>query len=351
MKINESKFGTTQSGEAITATQLINDNQLSVTVLSYGGVITEIYAPDKNKALENIVLGYTSLKPYESFSPHFGALTGRVAGRISKGEFSIGSNTYVLAQNNHHACLHGGIRGFAFQTYTTSTFITEDSCSVILKRISPHMEEGFPGNLSLQATYTLTNKNELILQYQATTDQTTPITLTNHSYFNLSGKPNTSVHDHLLAIKADRYGQIDRETVPTQIATVDGTPFDFRKARRIGDALDETHEQLDLAKGFDHPFCLNETSPKITLTDPASGRRMQIDTTEKTVVVYSGNFLGELPDEPLSHGSRPNDYEGICFETQAFPDALHHPETASILLDPGDTYRSKTTYTFGIVEA
>lgn len=346
MKINQKHFGTTQDGKAVSAFQLVNYNQVSVTILSYGGVITEIQTPDKNGTIENVVLGYSSLLPYESFSPYFGALTGRVAGRISQGKFTIDGKTYELAQNNHQACLHGGIKGFAFHIYEAETAQTENSCSVILKRLSPHMEEGFPGNLALEATYTLTDNNELIIKYKATTDQTTPVTLTNHSYFNLSGKPNTTVHDHLLTINADQYGQIDKETVPTAIASVDNTPFDFRQETKIGDALSQDNEQLKFGKGFDHPFCLKQETPQVRILDPESGRIMEIETTEKAVVVYSGNFLSELPDEPLSHGTRPNDYEAICFETQAFPDAVHQPEVDSILLEPGQTYESKTIYRF-----
>ncbi len=348
MKINQTIFGTSQQNETVHAIQLVNDKGMCATVLSYGGVITEISVPDKNGVVENVVLGYSTLQPYETFSPHFGALTGRVAGRISDGVFTIDGTTYHLAKNNFQACLHGGIRGFAFQTYAFETRTDANACSVILKRVSPHMEEGFPGDLALEATYTLNNDNELSIEYHATTNRTTPVTLTNHSYFNLSGKPGTRVHDHLLTIQADHYGQIDEETVPTQIACVDNTPFDFRKARNIGSALKEDHEQLRFGKGFDHPFRLHDAKPQIILADPKSGRKMEIETTEKNAVVYSGNFLGELPDEPLSNGSMPQDYAGICFETQAFPDAIHHPEVESILLEPGQIYQSKTIYRFGI---
>lgn len=348
MKINQTIFGTTQQDETIYAIQLVNDKGMTVTVLNYGGIITEIGVPDKNGLAENIVLGYSTLKPYESFSPHFGALTGRVAGRISKGFFTIDGTTYHLAKNNNQACLHGGIRGFAFQTYEAQAHMSQNACSATLKRVSPHMEEGFPGDLALEVTYSLNNDNELSIQYHATTSHTTPVTLTNHSYFNLSGKPGTRVHDHLLTIQADHFGQIDEETVPTQIASVDNTPFDFRKATSIGDALEQDHEQLRFGKGFDHPFRLHDAKPQIILEDPKSGRKMEIETTEKNAVVYSGNFLGELPDQPLSNGSMPQDYAGICFETQAFPDAIHHPEIESILLEPGQTYQSKTIYRFSI---
>jgi len=348
MKINKTQFGLTQEKETIFAFQLTNDNSMSVTILNYGGIITEIQVADKNGTFENVVLGYKNLNPYETFSPYLGALTGRVAGRISTGSFSIDGVCYSLAKNNNDACLHGGIRGFNFQVYAFDTYTSADTCSLVLKRVSPHMEEGFPGDLTLEATYTLTNNNELIIDYHARTNRTTPVTLTNHSYFNLSGKADTKIHDHRLTIHADHYGQIDQDTVPTQIAPVDDTPFDFRNGRRIGDALDQDHEQLRFGSGFDHPFCLKEEKPQIVLIEPKSGRKMEIETTEKNAVVYSGNFLGQMPDEPLSHGIRPNAYTGICFETQAFPDAIHHPEVESILLKPDQTYESKTIYRFGI---
>ena len=348
MNVQVNSFGTTKNGESIHAYHLIGENHFSVTVLSFGGVITEIQAPDRNGTIQNVVLSYKSLRPYETFSPHFGALTGRVAGRISQGEFTLDEKTYTLAQNNRSACLHGGFQGFAFQVYEAETFETEAACGVILRRTSPHMEEGFPGKLTLEATYAVTVNNTLTIAYKATTDQTTPVTLTNHSYFNLSGKPNTTIKDHLLMINADQYGQIDDEVVPTIIQKVDDTPFDFRVERRIGDALREENQQLSFGKGFDHPFCLKEGDPQIRITDPDSGRTMEITTTEKTVVVYTGNYLSTLPNEPLIHGERPHDYEGICFETQAFPDAIHHPEMASIILEPGQTYQSQTRYQFGI---
>lgn len=348
MQIQVNSFGMTENGEAIQAYQLIGENHFSVTVLSFGGVISEIQAPDRNGDCQNVVLSYSHLRPYETFSPHIGALTGRVAGRISQGNFTLGDISYSLAQNNSQSCLHGGVRGFAFQVYQVEPFETEETCGVILRRRSPHMEEGFPGNLDLEVIYTITKENALIIDYHATTDQATPVTLTNHSYFNLSGKPNTTINNHLLTIQADHYGQIDDEVVPTEIQAVDNTPFDFRVERRIGDALQEENQQLVFGKGFDHPFCLKEGKPQVTITDPESGRSMAISTTEKTVVVYTGNYLGALPDEPLSHGERPHDYEGICFETQAFPDAVHNKEVDSIILTPEQTYHSQTIYQFGI---
>ena len=351
MHVKIQYYGTTKNGEDIFAYHLIGENQFSATVLSFGGVISEIQAPDRNGTIQNLVLGYKSLKPYETFSPHFGALTGRVAGRINQGAFTLNNKTYALAQNNRSACLHGGFQGFAFQVYRAEPFVEEEICGVTLKRTSPHMEEGFPGNLALEASYSLSKKNELIIEYRATTDQTTPITLTNHSYFNLSGKPNTTIEDHLLTIRADHYGQINKDVVPTVIADVAATPFDFRSETRIGDALSMENEQLRFGKGFDHPFCLKEKGPQVSITDPKSGRTMAITTTEKCVVVYTGNFLSALPDENLSHGKRPHDYEGICFETQAFPDALHHPEVDSIFLKPGESYQSKTVYQFSTLSS
>lgn len=349
MQILVNSFGMTENGESIQAYQLIGKNLFSVTVLSFGGIISEIQAPDRNGDCQNVVLGYNYLRPYETFSPYFGALIGRVAGRISQGNFTLGDSSYSLAQNNNLSCLHGGTRGFAFKIYDVEPFETEKTCGVILRRRSPHMEEGFPGNLDLEVIYTITDENALIINYHATTDQATPVTLTNHSYFNLSGKPNTTIENHLLTIRADHYGQIDEDVVPTEIRPVDNTPFDFRVERRIGDALQEENQQLAYGKGFDHPFCLIEGKPHVTITDPESGRSMSITTTEKTVVVYAGNYLGDLPDEPLTHGQRPHDYEGICFETQAFPDAVHNRDVDSIILTPEQTYESKTTYQFGIV--
>ena len=351
MNVQVKLFGSTENGQAIYAYHLIGENQYSVTVLSFGGVITEILAPDRNGSVQNVVLGYHHLRPYESFSPHLGALTGRVAGRISQGNFTLNNKSYSLAQNNKQSCLHGGRHGFAFQVYHVESFETKESCGVILKRRSPHMEEGFPGNLDLKVTYTITKENALIIDYHATTDQATPLTLTNHSYFNLSGKPHTTIDDHLLTIQADHYGQIDQDVVPTIIQPVDNTPFDFRVERRIGHALQEENQQLSYGKGFDHPFCLKEEKPQVTITEPHSGRTMTITTTEKTVVVYTGNYLGSLPNEPLSNGERPHDYQGICFETQAFPDAIHNKDMDSVVLKPGESYQSKTIYQFSVLSS
>jgi aldose 1-epimerase len=346
--VARASFGKTPDGTGVEIFTLKNDNGIEVRVTNYGGIITSLKAPDRNGTLADVVLGFETLDGYLGDHPYFGAVIGRYANRIADGRFKIDGIGYKLAVNNGPNHLHGGRRGFDKHVWDAEVL---GGNSVRLSRVSPDGEEGYPGNLQVAVAYSLSNYNELIVEYQASTDQPTVVNLTQHSYFNLAGAGNGDVLRHQLTIAADRYTPVNATTIPTgSLATVAGTPFDFRKPVAIGARINANHPQLAHGRGYDHNFVLNRKGDTLQfaarVVEPSSGRVLEVATTEPGVQFYTGNFLdgtvigkGNLP-----YGAR----GGFCLETQHFPDSPNQPEFPSTVLRPGDTYSSRTVFKFDV---
>lgn len=313
--------------------------QIEMTFLNYGGIIQKLLVPDKNGVMEDVVLGFDNPDDYKKTHPYFGAIVGRYANRIAKGEFSLHGERYRLAVNNGPNSLHGGIHGFdkAFWKIRKSL----DGMSYTLSHESPDGDEGYPGKLSVDVTYTLTKGRELVIDYRATTDRETIINLTNHSYFNLGGRNSDSILDHELWINADYYTAVDSDLTPTgDLMQVHGAK-DFREHKKIGKDIEH------VTGGYDHNFVLNEAplyDPKARLIHSTSGRMMEVLTTEPGLQFYSGNFLdGSLQGK---NGVKYQKHQGLCLETQHFPDSPNHPKFPSTVLKPGEVFSSKTIYKF-----
>jgi aldose 1-epimerase len=342
MQIMKESFGQLDHQPVYSFT-IINDQGTEITAINYGCIITRIMTTDKNGHLENIILGYEALEDYLSDSNYLGAIVGRVAGRIRGGSFELDGKKYTVAQNDRTNHLHGGIKGFDKVVWNAE--IIEDG--VCFSYVSKEGEEGYPGNLSVEVMYTLNNENEFSIRYKAKTDQKTLLTLTNHSYFNLSGNRKRNILNHTLTLKSDEFLELDESLIPTgHIAEVTDTPFEFRMGKVIGTGVTSKHPQNVLAgNGYDHPFLLNTNyDNEIILKDGESGRTLTVETDEPAVVVYTGNALQYNKDIQDMSSSK---YLGICLETQGFPDAIHHSHFPSIILDKGQLYSSVTTYKFG----
>ena len=345
-------FGTTPEGEAVDLFTLVNAHGVELRVMTYGGIIVSLKVHDRNGTLGDVVLGYDSLAGYLKDSPYFGAIVGRYGNRIAKGRFMLGGTEYRLATNNGPNHLHGGTRGFDKVVWTADSFQDDSGVGVILRHTSPDGAEGYPGRLQAKVTYVLTDRNELVLDYEATTDRATPVNLTQHSYFNLAGSGDILGHELMLA--ADHYTPVDSTLIPTgAIAPVAGTPFDFRTPARIGARIGEDNEQLRYGGGYDHNFVLARPDTGLALaarlTDSLSGRTLEVRTTEPGVQFYSGNFLDGSITGKIGMVYRHR--AGLCLETQHFPDSPNHPGFPSTILEPGQVYRSRTVWTFGTVPA
>jgi aldose 1-epimerase len=329
---------------------LTNDSGMSVSVLNYGGIITKMIVPDRNGILENVVLGYRDYQEYKQNPNYFGALIGRVAGRIQGASFELENKTYSLAANNGKNHLHGGPEGFHQVIWDVTPFQKEESVSLSLSHKSMDGEGGYPGNVDVTVTYTLTNENRLVLDYLASSDQTTPITLTNHSYFNLSGSLKNTVHEHLVAIDSSKFIELDNSLVPTgNLLPVEGTPFDFRNGRLLGDGFNDDTEQNKLAdSGYDHYFLLDGTAEsQVIVQEPESGRVLTVKTTQPGMVMYTSNGLAD--GLKLTEGLS-SKHLGVCFETQASPASLHLEGFPSVILQAGEKYRQQTVFAFSIME-
>lgn len=340
-------FGSTEAGAPVQLYSLMNRNGLTVKFLNYGGIVTEILVPDRAGGLANVVLGYGNVSDYESApAAHYvGALIGRYANRIAGGRFHLGGKDYHLAVNNGRNSLHGGKRGFDRQLWTVTSALNACNLpSAVLHHVSPDGAEGFPGNLDVTVTYTLSDANEFIIRYQATTDQATVINLTQHSYFNLSGTETAgSIYDHLLMVNAAAYIPVDETSIPLpQVAAVDGTPFDFRTKTRIGTRIFADHPQISLVKGFDHNWVLTKTGnphePRLAarVHDPASGRVLDCLTTEPGLQIYTRNIVGGAERQ----------HRALTLETQHYPDSPNRPDFPSVLLRPGEAFDSTTIFRF-----
>lgn len=346
MKVIQASFGQIDN-QMINSFTLVNDQGMEITSINYGCIITKILAPDKHGNFENVVLGYDSLDEYLKNNAFFGAVCGRVAGRIKGGAFELDGQAYSLAQNDHNNHLHGGLKGFDKVVWDAKVIENEQEIGVQFSYLSPDGEEGYPGNLAIKVTYTLNNNNELTIRYAANTDQKTLLNVTNHSYFNLSGDLKRDILKHSLKIKSDKFLELNHELLPTgNLLDVENTPFDFSNGRHINTGVTSDYQQNLLAgNGYDHPFLLSTNQDnEIVLQDSESGRTLTIETAESGVVVYSGNSLsgeGEIRGVPSRK------HLGICLETQGLPDAIHHPHFPSWILEKDEEYCSVTKYRFG----
>jgi aldose 1-epimerase len=345
-------FGRMPDGTAVDVFTLTNDHGVEIRAINYGCIIASIRIPDRNKQFDDIVLGHNTLEGYLTRSRFFGAVVGRYANRIAKGRFTLDGKTIELATNNGPNHLHGGIRGFDKVVWTAEGFDHGGDAGVIFTYTSADGEEGYPGALDVHVTYTLTPGNELAIVYEAWTDKPTVINLTQHSYFNLGGDGSGEITGHELTIHAGRFTPVDATQIPTgEIAPVDGTPFDFRKATVIGARIDADHEQIRRGKGYDHNWVINRKDSALTpaarVVDLRSGRSLTVATTEPGMQFYSGNNLdGTLVGKTgRGYGRR----SGLCLETQHFPDSPNHANFPSTVLRPGERFQSKTLFTFGVV--
>ncbi len=338
-------------GKPVDMFTLTNGRGIEMQVISYGAIIMSLKVPDRAGKTADVVLGFDSPEGYlgPPPPPYFGALIGRYGNRIGKAQFTLDGKTYKLVANNGPNHLHGGTRGFDKVLWTAKPNETPDTSSVIFTRTSPDGEEGYPGNLEVRVTYTLNTSNELAVDYHATTDKSTPVNLTQHSYFNLAGHDSGDILGHQLMINGDRYTPVDDTLIPTgELASVEGTPFDFRTPTAIGARIEQDNPQLKNGKGYDHNWVLSRRSDRLSLaarlTDPKSGRTLEIQTTEPGVQFYSGNFLDGSIKGKGGHVYAKR--SGLCLETQHFPDSPNKPNFPSAILRAGRPYDSRTVFTF-----
>ncbi len=342
-------FGKAPDGTPVELFTLTNINGMSARITNYGGIITTLHVPDKNGDLADVVLGYYSLDKYIEKSPSFGCLIGRFGNRIAKGKFSLDGKTYELVINNGPNHLHGGIVGFDKRVWEPELIETEKATGLQLKYTSPHMEEGYPGTLTVEAIYWLTEENELKLEFKATTDQKTILNLTHHSYFNLKGQGEGNILDHLVKFNAGSIVAIDSTSIPYgNLMDVRNTPFDFSSFKSIGEDINANHQQIINGNGYDHSFVIKgepgELRYACTVKEPASGRMLEVWTTEPAVQFYTGNFLdGTITGKD---GKVYPQRSGFCLEAQHYPDSPNHPDFPSTVLNPGETYTQTTIYKF-----
>lgn len=345
----EQPFGKTPSGEQVNLYTLRNASGVEVAITNYGARVVSLKVPDRSGKFDDVVLGFDSLDGYLKDNPYFGAIVGRYGNRIAKGEFTLDGKKYTLARNNGENSLHGGLKGFDKVVWSASKVSTSDGPGLELKYLSKDGEEGYPGNLNVAVTYSLTANNELKIDYDATTDKDTVLNVTNHSYFNLAGQGNGDILDHLVMINADKFTPVNAGLIPTgELRPVEGTPFDFRKPIAIGARINDKDQQLIYGKGYDHNFVLNRTGDGLALaarvTDPKTGRVMEVLTTQPGLQFYTGNFL-----DGSIHGKGGKAYgqrSAFCMETQHFPDSPNQKAFPSTVLKPGERYRNTTVYRF-----
>ena len=342
-------------GPSVDEFTLTNAHGIEVRAITYGAIITVIRTPDRSGKLADIVFGFDSLQGYLAQSPYFGAIVGRFANRIARGQFGLDGVTYHLATNNGPNSLHGGLRGFDKVLWTAEPVQSDSGAGVVFHYLSPNGEEGYPGNVDVRVTYILTPRDELVVDYTATTDKATPLNLSQHSYWNLHGDGKGDILDHVLTLDASAYTPVDSTLIPTgQIAAVAGTPFDFRSPTAIGARIEQPNKQLRFGKGYDHNWVLDRPAGGGTalvraarLVDSTSGRTLEISTSEPGIQFYSGNFLdGTITGK---HGVVYGHRAALCLETQHFPDSPNHPNFPSTILRPGETYHSRTVFSFGLL--
>ena len=352
MNIEKSEFGSTKEGTPVQQYTLANDNGMVAKIITYGGIITELWAPDKDGQLADIVLGFDSVAEYEEKSPYFGCIIGRYGNRIDKGRFTLDGVTYdKLAINNGPNHLHGGLKGFDKVVWQAETVEAADAVGLKLSYLSKDGEEGYPGNLDVTVTYRLTNDNELKIDYEATTDKPTICNLTNHSYFNLAGHAAGTEANlaHEMMINADGFTPIiDEGAITTgEIRSVKDTSMDFTSPTPIGSRIESDCPQLKFGNGYDHNFVINKSEDELALAakvvDPQSGRIMEVLTTEPGVQLYSGNYLDGFTGKGGAVYPRRS---AFCLETEHYPDSPNKPEFPSTVLRPGEQYKSTTIFKF-----
>ena len=342
-------FGNMPDGQAIDLYTLTNRHGMQAAITNYGGTVVRLITPDRNGHMDDVVLGFGNLAGYLQTEPYLGALIGRYGNRVGHAQFTLDGVTYHLAKNDGDNTLHGGLKGFDKRVWTARDVSSKGAPALELKYLSKDGEESFPGNLSVTVVYSLTDDNELKIDYSAVTDKDTVLNLTNHSYFNLAGQGNGDILKDQIMISADRFTPVDAGLIPTgELKSVAGTPFDFRKSGVIGARINDSDEQLKLGKGYDHNFVINRTGPGLMLaarvTEPTSGRVMEVLTTQPGVQFYTGNFL-----DGTLHGKGGKVYKqryALCLETQHFPDSPNKPSFPTTELKPGETYKETTVYRF-----
>ena len=343
-------FGKLADGTKAKLYTLSNSNGIIMKVTNYGGIVVSLEVPDKNGKADDIVLGYDRVEDYVKASPYFGAIIGRYGNRIGKGKFSLDGKIYSLAVNNGENHLHGGLKGFDKVIWDTQKIDSLKGQALKMHYVSKDGEEGYPGRLDVTVTYTLTEDNELVIDYLATTDKATVCNLTQHSYFNLKGQGSGDILDHVLTLNADNFTPIDSGLIPTgEITTVKDTPMDFTSPASIGERINQDTEQLKFGKGYDHNWVLNKASQdKLSLAaavyEPKSGRQMEVWTTEPGIQFYAGNFLD---GSNTGKGGKVYNYRnGFCLETQHYPDSPNEENFPSTVLRPGEIYKTQTIYKF-----
>jgi aldose 1-epimerase len=348
--ISKASFGKTADGQSVDIYTLRNTHGMEARITNYGGIVVSLTAPDRAHKFADVVLGYNDLERYEKPPfPYFGAIIGRYGNRIAKGRFTLNGVEYKLATNNGENSLHGGIKGFDKMVWSASESRTAAGPALALTYVSKDGEEGYPGNLRVRVVYTLTNNNELKIDYTASSDKDTVTNLTHHSYFNLAGEGNGDILNHRLVLKANRFVPTDENAIPTgQLRSVANSPFDFRTANTIGARINqETDEQIKFGKGYDHTWVVNGRAGLLrqaaVVYEPTSGRVMEVWTTEPGVQFYTGNYL----DGVIGKSGKPYPRRsGFCLETQHYPDSPNQPNFPTTTLRKGATYRSTTIYRF-----
>ncbi len=343
-------FGSIPGKGQVERYTLTSEQGMEVAIMTYGAAIVALRVPDRTGQVDDVVLGFDTLEGYLGDNPYFGSVVGRYGNRIAGGTFKLDGETYVLARNNGANHLHGGVVGFDKVIWDASPVADDRGPSVQFSYVSQDGEEGYPGTLAVTVTYTLAAGNELIVDYEATTTHATPVNLTQHAYFNLGGEGSGDILDHELSLNASHYTPVDSTLIPNgEVAAVVGTPFDFKtRPARIGARISDEHPQLTIGGGYDHNFVLDSGEDSLALAarayHPASGRTLEVYTTEPGVQLYTGNFLDALPGKGSHVYGR---HAGFCLETQHFPDSPNQPDFPSTILRPGERYQSRTVFAFG----
>jgi len=345
--VKSDRFGMLPDGQVVTRYRLTNANGVSVAIIDYGGILTEVNVPDRNGKTANVTLGFDDLEGYLGPDPYFGALVGRYGNRIAKGQFSLEGKTYDLAKNNGPNHLHGGKIGFNDRLWKSEEFKGAGGPGVKLTLVSEDGDEGYPGELTTTVVYTLNDQNELRIDYEAKASKATPVNLTNHAYWNLAGEGNGTILNHILTLNCDKYLPVDDTLIPTgELAPVKGTPMDFTAPHKIGERIAKVGGD---PAGYDHCYVVDDERGKLRpaakVVDQSSGRVMEVSTTEPGIQFYTGNFLDGSP----ANGGYPKN-GAFCLEAQVFPNSPNTPSFPNSILKPGETYRQTTVHKFSVAK-